>query len=429
MHLAKKKPPAASKPVPAAANRIRRKFIAITMAALIATLAILCMGIFVFFSAANMNHSDSIIDLLYENDGYFPEADSTREPSMDPTFLVTPETMYENRWAWANIDENGSITEINSNHIAAFDENEVRTALENAWNSGASRGYFGYYRYGVFKNDDGSGMAIILDCFHRQQAALVVLRISIAVSLTCAAMVLLILIPLSRRVAHPLVRNVERQQRFITDASHELKTPLAIISANNELTEQISGETQWTRSTKTQIDRLMKLVSGLIDMAHTAEVSNAALLPSFDISELANRTVQDFRPLAEIKGKTIKASITPDVKMKGDPQAIERLMSLLLDNAISHGDGTCRIDFALTSARKKVVLRTSNPAKDLDEKEVSLLCDRFYRSDASRSRSTGGYGIGLSVAQGIAEQHNGKLVASKEGDLVVFTVTLPRALF
>ena len=415
-------------PVPAAVNNYRRKFIVVTMAALVVTLTIICIAIFCFFSISNMNRSDSIIDTLHENGGSFPQADSVREPSMDPTFLVNPETTYENRWAWATIDITGSISEINSNHIATFNEDEVREAVEEAWRSGKERGYQGYYRYGVFENNDGSGMVIILDCYQRQQSALIVLRISIVVSLTCAAMVLLILIPFSRRITRPFARGVERQQRFITDASHELKTPLAIIAANTELTEQISGETQWTRSTKAQVERLMALVSDLIDMARDAETSDTASLPSFDVSELVDRAVQDFYPLAEIKGKTIQAAIARDVKMKGDPQAIERLVGLLLNNAITHGDEGCRIDISLAGSRRKVVLRTSNLAKDLTEKEASFLCDRFYRSDSSRSRSTGGYGIGLSVARSIAEQHNGKLVVAKEGDLVVFTVTLPRSL-
>lgn len=409
-----------------AIRSLRRKFIIMTMIALVITLAALDAAIYAIFSQSNINRSDSIIESLYEHDGEFPAADAVRRPSLDPTFTVNPETQYETRYAWAHVDADGRIAELNSEHIAVMSDAELGDMIYQALTAKSLHGYIDYYRYGVFHNDDGTETVILLDCYLRLQTRVVVTQMCIAVSLSCAIIVFFLLIPLSKRIARPFARNLQRQQRFVTDASHELKTPLAIISANNDLTERLSGETQWTRSTKAQIARLNTLIRDLIDMARSSESFDPSSFPVFDLSRLAERTAEDFRPLAEAKGKRIETDIQSDIGMRGSEEALERLLSILLDNAVKHGDDGCRIDVALRMHRKSAVLRVSNPAATLGEDEVALLFDRFYRTNGARARSTRGYGIGLSVAQGIAERHEGRLSASKEGDLLVFTATLPR---
>lgn len=409
-----------------AVKALRRKFIVMMMVALVITLAALDAVIYTIFAQSNIDRSDSIIKVLYENDGEFPAADAVRKPSLDPTFTVNPETQYETRYAWAHVDAEGSIVELNSEHIAVMSDSELHDMIYRALSSNSDRGYIDYYRYGVFANDDGTSTVVLLDCYLRLQTRVVVVQVCITVSLSCAAIVFVLLIPLSKRVTRPFALNLQRQQRFVTDASHELKTPLAIISANNDLTERLSGETKWTRSTKTQIARLNVLIRDLIDMARSSESFDPTSFPAFNLSRLTERTAEDFRPLAEAKGKRIQADIADGIEMRGSEESIERLLSILLDNAVKHGDDGCRIDVALRAHRKTATLHVSNPAVALDEEEVALLFDRFYRSNGARACSTRGYGIGLSVAQGIAERHGGKLSASKEGDLLVFTATLPR---
>ena len=409
-----------------AVKALRRKFIVMMMVALVIALAALDTVIYAIFSQSNINRSDSIIKVLYENDGEFPAAEAVRKPSLDLTFTVNPETQYETRYAWAHVDADGSITELDSEHIAVMDDSELRGMVYRALGSDSDHGYIDYYRYGVFANGDGTSTVVLLDCYLRLQTRVVVVQVCISVSLSCAAIVFVLLIPLSKRVARPFALNLQRQQRFVTDASHELKTPLAIISANNDLTERISGETKWTRSTKNQIARLNMLIRDLIDMARSSESFDPSSFPTFNLSRLAERTAEDFRPLAEVGGKRIQADIASGIEMRGSEESIERLLSILLDNAVKHGDDGCRIDVALRAHRKTATLRVSNPAAALDEEEVALLFDRFYRSNGARARSARGYGIGLSVAQSIAERHGGKLSASKEGDLLVFAATLPR---
>lgn len=407
-------------------RRLRRKFILMAVAALTITLSILCAAFIGIFAHTNTQRADDLIEVLHENGGAFPPPDETRAPASSPAFRVTPETPYETRYATAWIGADGNASSIDAGHIAPMEEDDIAEIAEQAWEDGKARGYLGSYRYAAFPDEDGAGTVIILDCYLQQQSMFTMLRIGLATSLACIAMVLLLLIPLSKRVVRPFERNLERQRRFVTDASHELKTPLSIISANTDLTERLSGETQWTRSTKTQIARLSTLVGDLVDTARASEGPVQGELPEVDLSLMAERAVEDFRPLAEASGKGLDARIEERTMVKGDERSLQRLLNILLDNAVKYCDEDGDVRVSLESRRRHAVLRVSNPAGKLSPDELPRIFDRFYRTDESRSRETGGYGIGLSAARGIVEGYGGKLVAKKDGADAVFTATLRR---
>ena len=406
--------------------QLRFRFILTAMLALVLTLAVLCVVTSALFFAANTTRADAVIDVLHQNDGEFPPPTEKRRPATETPFRVTSETPYETRYAFAQVEGDGQEVEFEALRIASMDEGQLAETVRQLWQGTAERGYRDYYRYAVFRNGDGSGTVVLLDCYSRFQSSFLLLRSSLTVSAACVVMVLVLLVPLSKRAVRPFARNLERQNRFVTDASHELKTPLAIISANNDLTERISGETQWTRSTKTQVARLNALIRDLIDTARAVESADEADLPPLDLSELVRRCSEDFLPLADAAGKPLERRIEDGIWVKGDAEALERLTGVLLDNAVKHGDAGGRITLELRTHRRSVLLSVANPASDIEDAEAERLFDRFYRADQSRSRTTGGYGIGLSVAQGIAERHGGRLSVEKRGDAVAFTATLPR---
>lgn len=397
------------------------------MASLAVTVVVLSLAVYSYYSLTSADRSDSIIELLYENGGEFPPANTVRRTSMNLTFTVNAETAFENRYAWAVMDPDGVLVSLNADHIASENADKLRDMMYEILGWGTQDGYYSFFRYRVFDNGDGTRTVYLLDCLQRQQTKVVLAQSLTIISFATLVLVFVLLFPLSKRITRSYARNLERQQRFVTDASHELKTPLTIISANNDITERLSGETQWTRSTKTQIARLNALTSDLIETARSAEALDVASLPVIDLTTLVERMVEDFQPFAEAKGRRIAVDLESGVKVRGNAELLDRVLSVLLDNAVKHGDEGGEITVMLHATRRHAVLRVGNPAAKVTEEETRHLFDRFYRTDESRARSTGGYGIGLSTARGSIERHGGKLTATKQGDLLLFVATLPRA--
>lgn len=331
-----------------------------------------------------------------------------------------------------------------------------RETLETILGSKNGTGYYDRYRYHIFTETDGSGMVIVVDCFQQLQSSKTLLVISAAVIGATAVVTLLLIIPLSRRFVDPYVRNLERQKRFVADASHELKTPVAIIAANTDLIEATEGETTWTQSTRAQTARLTKLMGDLIELARTDEPIERSLRTDVDIASVVMREAEDFLPLAEASGKglscrveTLEGRITAtgtepglpgtdpapgapssrratEVLVNGNPEEVDRLMSVLIENAVKYCDDGGSVRIELTERKREVLLVVSNPCASLPQQETRRLFDRFYRADTSRSRSTGGYGIGLSIAQSIVTRHEGSIRAKKAGDVLQMQVSLPR---
>ena len=252
------------------------------------------------------------------------------------------------------------------------------------------------------------------------------LQVTLLVFLCCVAIVFFLLLLLSGRVMRPFAENMERQKRFITDVSHELKTPLGIISANMGVLEIVNGKDEWIESTQNQVRRLDSLIRDLIELAKSEEMGKAGELRVFNVSEAARNAADTFRTSAQAQGKQLETAIEPELYMKGQQEAILRLLTVLLDNAVKYCDDGGTVRLTLKKKGRQLMLRVSNPCADLDASQLPRLFDRFYRADSSRSRKSGGYGIGLSIARAVTDGHKGKISAEYEDGTVCFTVTLPR---
>lgn len=404
---------------------LRRRFLLIAMLSLAGTLLLLCLAINMGYRLINTQRADDVLQTLYDNGGTFPVPDETPgDPGAHSGFQLTQETPYETRYFTVRIHPDEKQMEVNADHIAALDPDMVLDRVDEILDKGQSSGYLGYYRYGVFH--DGDGITIIgLDCFLQLQAVGSVLRVTVLASLACVAIVFVLLLLLSRRVVRPFAENLEKQRQFVTDASHELKTPLAIISANTGLLEATIGGNRWLESTQAQITRLDHLVRHLIELARTEEALPEGDLAPVDLSQLVEDAVQDFQPLAEAAGKRLEATIHPGLILQGSGENLARLCSLLLDNSVKYCDPGGLIQLTLSRRGHSLLLTLSNPCADLDPAVIPRLFDRFYRADCSRARDSGGCGIGLSTARAIVRRHKGKLTARGTGGGIQFTASFP----
>ena len=289
-----------------------------------------------------------------------------------------------------------------------------------------SRGYVDHYRFGLFPSEDGGSTVIVMDCFLMLQAADNMLRITVLIFLVCALIVFLLLLFFSGRAIRPFAENLERQRQFVTDASHELKTPLSILSADLDLLSNPCGESRWLESARTQIARLDRLIKDLVELARTEERIEGDTVEEFSVTEIAQASVDAFQPAAEADGKTLVSEIATDINTKGVRDNFFYLFSILLDNAVKYCDPKGTIRLSLSQHGKNIYISVSDPCKGIDTAQLSRYFDRFYRVDPSRSRSTGGYGIGLSTAKAIVIRHHGHIANSYADGVITFTAKIPK---
>ena len=234
--------------------------------------------------------------------------------------------------------------------------------------------------------------------------------------------VLLLVVLLSKRAVGPVAESYQRQRQFVTDASHELKTPLTLLQANLDILESEAGENPWLSDMKAEAFTMTQLVRRLVDLARLGE--EAPLQSSFfDLAQAVWDTASTVLPAAERQGKRLVMEGPSSLWWKGDEAALRQLVSILLDNAVKYCDpgGTIRVGLL---DKRRPVLTVDNSCQHVNALPLPRLFDRFYRGDSARTYGSG-FGVGLSIAKGIAQRQGGDITAlGLEGDKIRFRVKL-----
>ncbi|HIS67859.1 MAG TPA: HAMP domain-containing histidine kinase [Candidatus Gallacutalibacter stercoravium] len=430
-------------------KKLQRKFVLIAMGSLLAVVLVLVGTI----NGVNLYQVNSRIDrllaILTDNGGQFPETPKEGPPRPQDggpdnpeetdglgglgSWGFTPETRFETRYFTAWIDSTGQVIQIDTGHIAAVSSDEAQQYALEAWRSGGS-GYYGSYKYQVSQQEDpnspGSYLVVFVDCGMQLRQAGSFLVISCVVALCSMLVTFLLVSLLSRKAIRPVIKNMEKQRQFITDAGHEIKTPLAVISANTDVLELEGGANEWTQSIRNQVGRLNGLVKNLLALARMEEGAASLAFADFAAGEAVLDAVLPFETVAKTQGKQLKLDIQPELTMRGDEAGIRQLVSILADNAMKYTQPGDTIAISFQPSGKNAVLLCSNPCAGLPDGDLEQLFDRFYRGDASRSREDGqqrgGYGIGLSIARAIVQAHKGKITARLQNGIIHFTAVFPR---
>lgn len=226
-------------------------------------------------------------------------------------------------------------------------------------------------------------------------------------------------------VTNPISESYEKQRQFITDAGHEIKTPLTIIDANAEIMEMEYGDSEWLEGIRSQTSRLASLTNGLIYLSRMEESRQRLPRITFSLSDLVEETVLSFQPLADTQNKSFAADIEPLLSFHGEESSIRQLISILLDNALKYSPENGIIEVLLHKKGKRLRLSVRNSVDFIEKEHLSRLFERFYRTDNSRNSKTGGYGIGLSIAKAVVDSHKGKITAqTSDGHSLEITVIL-----
>lgn len=307
--------------------------------------------------------------------------------------------------------------------IAAVSQSQAVEYATSLYNKNKTQGFYGNYRYGTTTTRDDNVMYIFMDCTEELSSFKSFLLTSVIVGISAFATVFILVFLLSGKVMKPISESYMKQKRFITDASHELKTPLTVIGANTEIIEMQGTSNEWTESIKEQVKRLTSLTDKMVFLARMDEDNQALKATDFSLSDAVEETVKPFYAVAVAKGLTLDSNIRKNVSYCGDESMIRQLVSLLIDNALKYSDENGQIDVVLKTVGNKIHFSVSNHTEGLAD-DLSMLFERFYRNDKSRNSQTGGHGIGLSIAKAIVEAHKGKITASSENDAITFLVIL-----
>lgn len=426
-------------------SRLRRNFILVAMCSMAAVLAVI-VGTMNLVSYFNMvDKADIILELLAENDAVFPIMPEYLEPGEIPPGEMlwgqkevpkqkqdfrrmkgmSPETPYETRFFSVKFNASGQVIMVDTGKIAAVATEDAVTFAEEILESGRSSGFYESYRYKVVTETD-STMMVFVDR-SRELASFRTLAVtSVSMSLVGLLAVFILVLIFSKKVFRPVAVSYEKQKQFITDASHELKTPLTIISANVEVLELESYEENvWLNSIKNQIARLSTLVEQLVTLSRMDERNTLQEACDFAIADAVEETAELFAVAAEAKAIQLDIQVEGAHVYHGDEKQIRQMVSLLLDNAVKYTPENGSIKVSLVPKGRHYELTVQNTAEELPQGNLDILFERFYRLDSSRSSKTGGSGIGLSIVKSIVEAHKGKISASSsDGKSLRVVVTL-----
>lgn len=401
-------------------RKLRIKLILASMLSLLLVLAVILGIAGVLNYRKIISDADSILAILQENDGSFPSWTHTAgtavsadtRPKEDRRF--SPELPYESRYFSVFLDENGSVLAVNTGKIAAVDTATAIDYAQTVFRAGLSRGFSDDYRFISYTVGTETHM-IFLDYGREMSSFRTFLFTSVCVSTGGLLAVLLLLIFLSGRIVKPFSQSYEKQKQFITDAGHELKTPLTIIDADTEVLAMDIGENEWLHDIQNQTKRLAQLTNDLILLSRMEEQPQTEQI-EFPVSDLVEEAAAAFQALAKTQGKQLSCQIQPMLSMVGDEKAIRQLVSILLDNAIKYSDSGGRIELTLEKQKNMIRLSVFNTARSVPRESLPRLFDRFYRTDQSRNSRTGGYGLGLSIASAVVSAHKGKIWATTQDE-------------
>lgn len=405
-------------------ERLRRKFILVSVLSLVVVAVLMFVSISVFETISLDRRLDTLTDMILDGGGVFPDTDRTHpgtppdmeEPDGDddddddhekPGF-ITGETRFSTRYFTVWTDVNGNVTRTVTDAIHTVNEASASVYAEKILSKQADRGWTNNFRYRRADIGGGSILIFVDGSMNRNQMR-ESLSVVAAVLGVCTVLTSLLVILLSGKVIGPAAESYRKQKQFITDANHELKTPLTLILTDLELAEAELGPNEWLSDIRTEGQRMSELIGELITLSRMDEERPRLSETEFSLSDTVADVASEFAPAANAKGKHFICDIAPALMMTGDEGAVRRMLSVLFDNAVKYCDPDGEIRVSLKGQKKKIltVENTYRAAGDLD---TERLFDRFYRADRART-SGSGFGIGLSIARAVAEAHHGRISA------------------
>ena len=394
---------------------LKKRFILFTMA------VVTCLLLFIVTAMNGLNwvmlerQSDDVLNILVEADGAFHKMELEGDPApVHPPRFSRPmdmDRMRSERFFVVRMDMDGNVRDVNIDQISSINAETARRYAETVWESGETSGKIEDYKFAT-KQMGMNRLVFFMNIAGQRENFYRVLFASCLIVALCWLMLLMIAVALSGKVIRPVLEGMEKQKQFITNAGHEMKTPLAVIQSNNDTMALIHGENKYNVHIRTQAKRLNVLMQNLLTLARLDE---AVPLPkeTANISEIANELLAVYQDEAKARNLSLSVHIEPDIVIPTHRDSFRQLLTTLLDNALKYTPDDGDIYLSLTKNGKHIQIIEENSCHAGMEEDPERLFERFYRGDAARTQNkeTSGYGIGLSAARAICENFGGSLKA------------------
>lgn len=409
---------------------LQKKFVFTAMIVVSILLLILLGTINVVNIVMVRNETDKTLAMISAADGNFDHIQPPPNSTPPSDFRIEPkderDKFLSSNFFIVRLNGNGQVIFTDVSRTSLVDEVSAKELALKILDEGASAGKIGKYRYQISNSRmENETVIVFLDASEEILSYVRVLFLSGGIGIVCWILMLLIVIFLSKKVIRPIAENIERQKQFVTNAGHEIKTPLAIILANMEAMELYNGENKWSKNIREQTVRLNGLMKNLLLLAKMDEGAAEIIKTEVSLSELVSENVRVFAEPFNLRNITLQTEIQPNVIIKANKEQMSQLISILFDNASKYTNDSGTVIVSLQKSDKRIKLLIKNSCEKLPDTSPHKLLDRFYRDDKARTQKTGGYGIGLSVARSIAEANRGSIAVEYEKpNFVSFTVKL-----
>ncbi len=396
-------------------KKMRQRVILASMLAFFAVIALIGISVNVVNYCVVTKNADNTLEAILRNEenrnDIFMPGNPEENPPMQPFMgFQDPEANYMTRFFILRMDKSG-VSWMGLDYIAAINSFDAVEYGEKIIDKRADHGYIDDFRYIKSDNKD-SAIIVFLNVSREKQSMKSLLLLTLIVSVVSLAIVFVLVELFAGRAIRPIANNIKMQKQFITDASHELKTPLTSISTSLDVISMEHGEDEWTENIKNQTGRMTKLVSELVTLSRLDEDMPLPDKEQFSLSNLGWEIVEIYEAQAKGKNKKFSAEIEDNIDLYGDKAAVGQLLSVLLDNAIRYSDENGDIRLSIYKKKNKPRIEVFNTCHYDTPPDTNRLFDRFYRPDESRSRETGGTGVGLSIAKAVVTAHGGTISAS-----------------
>ncbi len=405
-------------------KKLRWRFITVAMIAFSAVMAALLLIINIATYSSITHQQNETLQMLtkMETDKKVPfSPDGFPAPPSHRDF--SPEFQYMLRFFAVYINDSNEVVKVNQDYIASISKEDAAGYASHVTNGSRTSGYYNNYRY--LMTDTSKGKIIIFLNSERELQVLKSLLLStLGIAICCLIAVFILIAVFSKKAIAPFLRNIETQKRFITDAGHELKTPLTAIATSADVLAMEYENNEWVQNIQHQSNRMSKLIAELITLSRLNEERPFPNITKFALTEAVWEISEPFSSLAEANGKEYIPHIEDDLVFSGDKNAIQQMLSILLDNALKYSDENGKIRLDVYKKRKKMEIVIYNTCPINNIPDLDRIFDRFYRADQSRNQKDS-YGIGLSIAQSIAQNHGGCIkAASNNSTSITFTVRI-----